>query len=114
MAQIKMGRWVTLSGQGQSNGLELGSDTLVGVYTPADLDAAQFRLQASVDGATYADMVDAGTPIQFPADVSSYVVLDPTKLLGARFVRVAHLDGSGSAVNETADRELLPVFRAFE
>ena len=114
MAQIKTGRWVTLSGENESNGLELGSDTVVGVYTPAALDASQLRLQASADGVTYGDMMDGGTPMQFPADAGAYIALEPTKLLGARFIRVMHLDGSGTPVNESADRELLPVFRAFE
>ena len=97
-----------------SNGLEIGGDTLVGVYTPAALDAEQLKVQSSPDGTNFSDVLDGGAPIQFPADVDAYAALDPTKLLGARYVRIAHLDAGGSAVNETADRELKPVFRSFE
>lgn len=114
MAQIKMGRWVTQSGQSESSSLELGTDTLVGVYTPSTLDAAQLKVQVSSDGAAFVDVMDGGSPLILPADVNAYLPLDPVKLVGAWHVRLAHLDGAGAAVVETAQRELAPVFRSFE
>ncbi len=114
MAQIKIGRWVTQSGQSESSSLELGTDTLVGVYTPPTLDAAQLKLQVSEDGAAFVDVVESGSPLALTAAAGAYLPLDPVKMMGARHVRLAHLDGVGAALTETAERELTPVFRSFE
>ena len=114
MAQIKQGRWVTASGQGVSSALVLGTETLLGFYTPAALDAAELKIQASHDGASFVDVVANDALLKVQATPSAYIALEPTKLLGATQVRLAHLDGGGSATTETAEREFEPVFRAFE
>ena len=114
MAQIKKGRWVTASGQSISSAVALGSETLVGFYTPAALNAEQVKLQASVDGATFVDILDAGTPLTAAVAAAAYVPVDATRLLGAAHVRVVHQNSSAQAVNESAERVILPVFRAFE
>jgi hypothetical protein len=114
MAQIKHGRLVTASGQSLSSGLKLVTETLVGIYTPAVLTAAALRIQASEDGQTYVDVVDAGSPIRVTAAANQYLPLDATKLLGAAYVRVRHEDSGGSPVVEAAERVLRPVFRTFE
>lgn len=114
MAQIKNGRWVTALGQSISSAVALGSETLVGFYTPAALDAEQVKLQVSEDGQAFVDVLDAGAALTAPVAADAYVPLDATKLLGAGRVRVVHQDSGGQAVNESAERVLLPVFRAFE
>lgn len=114
MAQIKQGRWVTPASQGISNSLRLGSDTLVGFYTPSALDAASLKLQASHDGQTFFDIVEAGAAWTVSGDPDAYIPLDATKLLGAAYLRVSHLDGQGAATTETAERVMQPVFRSFE
>jgi hypothetical protein len=114
MAQIKQGRWVTPAGQGVSSALELGTESLVGLYTPAAIDAAALKLQASHDGQAFVDIVSDGSPVTIQPIASAYVALDATKLLGAAQIRVAHLDGGGAPTTETAERVLLPVFRTFE
>ena len=114
MAQIKQGRWVTPAGQGVSSALELGTESLLGFYTPAAIDAAELKLQASHDGQTFVDVISGGAEMKVSASTSAYVALEPTKLLGAVQVRLAHLDGAGAATTEAAERVFQPVFRAFE
>lgn len=114
MAQIKQGRWVTQSGSGVSSSLRLGTDTLVGVYTPSTLDAATLKLQASHDGQNFFDIVEEGAAWTVSGDPDAYIPLDATKLLGAAYLRISHLDSQGSAATESAERVLLPVFRSFE
>ena len=114
MAQTKEGRWVTASGQSTSSGLKLVTETLVGFYTPAALDAVKLKFQSSHDGQSFVDMVSEGGTLIVDVAVNQYVLLEATKLLGAAHVRVVHLDSGGSSVNESAERVLRPVFRAFE
>lgn len=114
MAQIKEGRWVTPSGQGTSSAIELVTETLVGVYTPSVLDAAELRLQASQDGQNFSDVMDNGKALTFAGDTDAYISLDAAKLLGAAQVRLIHLDALSAPVNETAERVFRPVFRTFE
>ena len=114
MAQIKQGRLVTPTGQGVSSALELGTESLLGFYTPAVLDAAELKLQASHDGQSFVDVVVDGSEMKVAASAAAFISLDPTKLLGAVQVRLAHLDGAGAATTEAAERVFHPVFRAFE
>jgi|GEM_PF-2319613 len=114
MAQIKQGRWITPSGSGVSSSLRLGTDTLVGFYTPSALDGAALKLQASHDGQNFFDIVEDGEAWTVSSDPDAYVPLDATKLLGAEYLRVSHLDAQGAATTESAERVLLPVFRSFE
>lgn len=114
MAQTKQGRWVTASGQSASSGLKLVTETLVGFYTPAALDAARLKLQASHDGQNFVDVVSDGAAMAVDVAVDQYIALDAAKMLGPAYVRVVHQDSGGSAVNETAERVLVPVFRTFE
>ena len=114
MAQTKQGRWVTASGQSVSSALKLVTETLVGFYTPAAIDAAKLQFQASHDGQNFVDVIADGAAMAVDVDVDQYIALDATTLLGPAYVRVTHQDSGGSAVNEAADRVLVPVFRAFE
>lgn len=114
MAQIKQGRWVTPAGQGVSNPLQLGTESLLGFYTPSAIDAAELKIQASHDGQVFVDVISNGATMKVDASPSAYIALEPTKLLGATQVRLAHLNGSGAATTESAVRIFNPVFRAFE
>ncbi len=114
MAQVKQGRVVTPSGQSQSSACLLGTETLVGLYTPAALDAAQLKIQASHDGAGFVDVMDDGAAVTVSADTSAYIALNAAKFLGAAQVRFVHVDGAGAPVAEAAERVLRPVFRTFE
>jgi hypothetical protein len=114
MAQTKQGRWVTASGQSTSSGLKLVTETLVGLYTPSAIDAAKLKLQASDDGQNFVDIVSEGSALTVDVDVDQYIPLDAAKMLGLAYVRVMHQDSGGSAVNESAERVLRPVFRTFE
>ena len=114
MPQIKQGRWVTPAGQGVSSALELGTESLLGFYTPGVLDASELKIQASHDGQTFVDVIASGAELKVQASPAAYIALEPTKLLGAAQVRIEHLDGAGAATTETAERVFNPVFRAFE
>jgi hypothetical protein len=114
MALTKEGRWVTASGQSTSSGMKLMTETLVGFYTPAALDAVKVKLQSSQDGQSFVDVVTENGVLIRDVAVNQFIALDPTRLLGAAYVRVVHLNSGGSAVNESAERVIRPVFRAFE
>jgi hypothetical protein len=114
MAQVKQGRVVTASGQSQSSAFALGTETLVGLYTPAALDAAQLKIQASHDGASFVDVMDEGAAVTVSADENAYIALSAAKFLGAARLRFVHVDGGGAPVAESAERVLRPVFRTFE
>ena len=114
MAQVKQGRVVTASGQSQSSAFVLGTETLVGLYTPAALDAAELKIQASHDGASFVDVMDDGETLTVSADEGAYIALSPAKFLGAAQVRFVHVNDAGSPVAESAERILRPVFRTFE
>lgn len=114
MAQIKQGRWVTPASQGVSSSLRLGTDTLVGFYTPSALDAAALKLQASHDGQAFFDIVEDGEAWTVPSAPDAYIPLDATKLLGAEYLRVSHVNAQGAAATESSQRVMLPVFRSFE
>lgn len=114
MAQTKEGRWVTASGQSASSGLRLVTETLVGFYTPAALDAVKLKFQASHDGQSFVDIVSGGAALIVDVAINQYVALDATKLLGAAYVKAVHLNSGGSAVNESAERVLRPIFRTLE
>ena len=114
MAQIKSGQVVTPGGQSDSAPFELGTDTLVGVYFPSAIDASEVALQAGETESSFAEIRHAGQPLRIAVVPDSYVALDPIQLLGARYVRIAHLDGAGSPLTESADRSFTTVFRSFE
>ena len=114
MSQIKMGRWITPPGASTSNSLELGTDTLLGIYTPPAMDATQLKVQASADGVAFVDILDIGAPLIVTAEAEAYLALDPLKSMGARHIRLAHLDSTGSAVTESEERTFAPVFRSFQ
>jgi hypothetical protein len=114
MAQTKQGRWVTDADESTSSALKLVTETLVGFYTPAALDAAKLKFQASHDGENFVDIVSEGSALTVDVDVDQYIALDATKFLGPAHVRVVHLDSGGDAVDESAERVLLPIFRTFE
>jgi hypothetical protein len=114
MAQVKQGRVVTASGQSQSSAIVLGTEALVGLYTPVALDAAQLKIQASHDGVSFVDVMDEGTAVMVSADADAYIALRVAKFLGAAQVRFVHVDGAGAPAAESAERVLRPVFRTFE
>jgi len=114
MAQIKSGQVVTTISASESASLELGTDTLVGLYSPASLDAQSLGIQASEDNSTFVDIQDGEAALTLPAAPGSYVAVDPTKMLGVRHVRLTHRDSAGNAVNETGDRIFTLMFRSFE
>jgi hypothetical protein len=78
------------------------------------LDAAQLKIQASHDGASFVDVMDEGEALTVSADADAYIALSATKFLGAAQVRFVHVDGEGAPVAEAAERVLRPVFRTFE
>ena len=114
MAMIKHGRWSTPSGQSVSSSIQLVTETLVGIYTPSALDATNLKVQVSPDGQVFHDVLEGGAALAVAADVDAFVPLDPTKLLGAAYARLAHVNGAGAAVAEGAERVFQPVFRSFE
>lgn len=114
MSQIKSGKIVTLGGEDQSGSLELGTDTLVGIYIPSAIEATHVGIQSSEDNLEFSDLLENGAPLTLPIGGGSYVALDPVKMLGARFIKLLHFDGSGAPVTESANRSFTIMFRSFE
>ncbi len=109
----KTGRITITSGQSESSALELISETLVGIYMPAAWDTADLAFLASSDGLSFSEMHEFGSALTTQASAGQYVPLDFTKFVGAAYVKVRSESG-GSAVNQTAERILTPVFRTLE
>jgi len=107
----KTGRVVIASGQSESSVLKLVSETIVGVYMPAAWDAADLVFRASPDGTTFTDMHDFGSRLAVQAAAGQYVPLDFSKFVGVAYLKLKSQTGA-SAVNQTAERVLTPVFRA--
>ena len=80
---------------------------------PAAWDAADLGFSASPDGAVYHVVHDLGAPLTVIADAGQYIALDFTKFVGIAHLIVTSTAG-GSAVNQTAERVLTPVFRALD
>ena len=109
----KTGHVQILSGQSESEPIQLVSETLVGIYMPSQWDSADLGFSASHDGTTFMDMYDFGSSMVTQADASQFVPVDYTKFVGAAYVKIKSVSG-GSPVNQTADRVLTPVFRVLE
>ena len=109
----KAGRVVILNGQSESDVLKLVSETIVGLYMPSAWDAADLAFTASQDGVSFSDVYDVGAPLAVQADAGQYVPLDFAKFVGVSFLKVRSETG-GAPVNQTADREIIPVFRTLE
>lgn len=109
----KVGRVVISSGQAESGVLKLVSETVVGLYMPSAWDAADLVFSASHDGTNFFDVHDFGAPLTVQADAGQYVPLDVAKFVGIAYVKVRSESG-GTPVNQTADREIIPVFRTLD
>jgi hypothetical protein len=107
----KTGRIVIASGQSESSALKLVSETIVGIYMPAAWDAADLLFRASQDGTTFVDMYDFGSRLAVQAAAGQYLPLDFSKFVGVAYLKIKSQTGA-SAVNQTAERVLTPVFRA--
>ena len=111
--QPKAGRVVISSGQSESSVLELVSETIVGIYMPSAWDAADIGFRASYDNTSFADIPELGSPLTAQAAADQYVPLDFTKFVGVAYLKFKSESG-GVAVNQTADRVLIPVFRTLD
>ena len=109
----KTGRVVISSGQAESGVLKLVSESVVGLYMPSAWDAADLVFSASHDGVSFFDVYDFGAPLAVQADAGQYVPLDVSKFVGVSYLKVRS-ESSGTPVNQTADREIIPVFRTLE
>ena len=109
----KAGRVVILSGQAESGVLKLVSETVVGLYMPSAWDAADLVFSASQDGVNFSDVHDFGSPLAVQVDAGQYIPLDISKFVGVSYLKVRSESG-GTPVNQTADREIVPVFRTLE
>lgn len=100
------------SGQSLSEAIDLGGTTLVGIQMPGSWDAADLTLQAAADGSTFGNVYAADdTELEIAAAASRFIRLDPAVM--SPFAHVKIRSGtSGSAVNQTGDRELILVGRA--
>ena len=111
--QPKAGQVVISSGQSESSVLELVSETIVGIYMPSAWDAADIGFRASYDNTSFSDISELGSALTAQAAADQYVPLDFTKFVGVAYLKFKSESG-GVAVNQTADRVLIPVFRTLD
>ena len=99
-----------LNGASLSDAIDLGvGPQMVGIQMPAAWTAADMTFQASVDGATYANLTDdAGTEVTFTVSASKFVTLRTAALdlfYGKRYLKLRS-GTAGAATNQGADRAI--------
>jgi hypothetical protein len=94
-----------------ADGVDLNQFTPVGVLLPAGWTSAGLSFAASPDGATYGALYDKDGEVMIATLAGGeYVVLDPLKFFGARWLKIRS-GTAGSPVNQGADRVLTLVVR---
>lgn len=89
------------SGQTTSDAFALGNGVLAGIDIPAEFDGSQitFTASATLTG-TYKTLVDKdGNPITIACTASTYVLVDPSDFIGARFIKV--VAGTAQSTSDT-------------
>ena len=81
---------VIAGGQSLSAEADIGPGVLVGIIIPTGWTAAALTFQASVDGVTWAEMVNAtDTAMTFgPVTAGQYVAVDPTLWRGVAALKL--------------------------
>lgn len=101
---------VIANGSSLGDGIDLGGSSVIGIQMPASWTAANLTFQASHDGVTYADLYDSAGEFTVTAAASRFIVIDPTTLLGARYLKVRS-GTAGAAVNQGAARTLVLIVK---
>lgn len=92
------------NGASLSDAVDAGILRLFAIQMPGSWTAADLTLQASADGSTYGNVYDeADTEVVVEADASRFIILDPAKFLGMRYIKLRS-GTAGSAVNQGAER----------
>jgi len=72
----------------QSTSVDLSGLCLVGIHVPTGFDGTALTFQTSLDDATYVDVNVNGTAYQITVAAAKYEVVDYTKFLGVRFLKI--------------------------
>lgn len=111
MGAIQTSKSVAIaSGQSLSAAVAIGSGVPVAIQMPAAWTAASLTFQASHDGVTFGNVINAGSELEVTAAASQWVALDATPFAGARFCKVRS-GTSGTPVNQAGDRVLTLITR---
>ena len=77
------------NGATQSDSIDLDGLCLVGVFVPSGFDGTTLTFQTSLDDSTYVDVQDgAGNAYSVTVAASKYVPVDPTKMVGVRYLKI--------------------------
>lgn len=98
------------NGASLSTAIDLEGSSVIAIQMPAAWDAANLTFQGSHDGTTYADLYDSSGEFAVTAAASRFIVVDPIKLLSARFLKVRS-GTTGVPVNQTAARTIVLVVK---
>lgn len=103
------------SGASNSNVATSEGRALVGLRMPAGWDAADLRFKAALkSGDTLLPVFDSfGNPLKATVTESTFITLPLSQACYAPYVCVSSVDTSGNAVNQTADRTIVLLFRRF-
>lgn len=95
------------AGESLSDAVYTGGLVPCSLEMPAAWDTADITFQAaSDDEASVADVYENdGTELTIKAAASQFISLDPTKLLGARYIKIRS-GISASAVNQTLESKI--------
>lgn len=100
------------NGASLSNGIDIGTKTLLAIHMPALWTAANLTFQASEDGVTYDDLYDGvGTEKTIVVGATRYIYLTPADWVGVPYLKIR--SGTASVpVNQGAARSITLVTRA--
>jgi|SRR6185369_11103947 len=103
---------VILNGQSLSAAIDIDCDGLCALIMPSAWTVANLTFQASESLAgVYNNVYDSsGTELQITAAASRHITLNPLNFAGMRFIKVRS-GTSGAAVNQAADRIIVPLAR---
>ena len=97
---LKLTDTVTIASSGTtSTGLTLQGTIPLAIQTPAALTGTSFTFQASVDGASWFDLYNAGTQYSVTVAASRYIALNPDVFEGIRYIRI--VSGSSEGASRT-------------
>lgn len=99
------------NGANLSNAVDFyATDSTVALQMPAAWTTADLTVQASLDNVTFTDMyLDDGTEMVIKAGASRWIVLNITRFLGVRYIKLR--SGTASVpVNQGASRTIYLVY----
>ena len=115
MAQVRQPESITVrigGGASLSDTANLAGCTPAAIITPSAWTSASIAFQSTIDGTNFFKVYDQfGTRVSLTVSTSQWVVFQPADTWSFFSVKLESIDGSGTAVTQTAAREIKIVCR---